>query len=103
MIYRMREYDIQPHRFSDFNYLFYHFLLPNQKKHGAILIGRFINEDKTKIIAIWEYKNIEHYYEIEQKIIQTELHEKAQAFKSSIPPLYIRTQQTFWDNTNKFI
>lgn len=103
MIYRIRKYDIHPNRFSDFNYLFYNYLLPNQQYHGTKLIGRFINEEKTKIIAIWEYKNINHYYDIEQKIVQTELHHKAEQFKKSIPPLYISTKQSFWNDTNMFL
>lgn len=103
MIYRIREYNIHPNKFPDFNYLFYHYLLPNQMKYGAKLIGRYINESHTKIIAIWEYSNKNQYEEIEQKIKQTDLHKRANIYKNAHTPLYISTEQSFWENTIKYL
>lgn len=99
MLYRIRTYVINPNKLQAFNTLFYKYLLPNQLKFGATLVGRFVSQDKTKIIAIWSYQSMEQYQLIENKIKCTNLHKRAQAFRKQHDPLYINTLQEFFYNT----
>jgi hypothetical protein len=68
MVYRVRTYCIDPAAFERFNSFFHQFLLPNQLRFGAVLVGRWSNEDKTQITAIWEYTDKHQYMQIEEKI-----------------------------------
>jgi 8-oxo-dGTP diphosphatase len=54
MIYRRKVYKLIPERFEEFNAFFHTYLLPNQLKHGARLIGRWVTEEKNEIMAIWD-------------------------------------------------
>ena len=54
-----------------FNALFNDINLPNQIKHGAQLVGRWMvpcNESTTEIFAIWKYDSYESYKEIESNV-----------------------------------
>lgn len=68
MFYR-RKFYIVNNKFVDiFNTHFNETNLPNQIKHGARLIGRWMvpaGESTTEIFAIWEYDSYEKYKEIE--------------------------------------
>lgn len=48
MKYRRKSYKIKPEKLNDFNT----FLYPNQIKHGAKLIGRWIDDNKDEVLAI---------------------------------------------------
>ncbi|MBE4909865.1 NUDIX domain-containing protein [Bacillus luteolus] len=99
MIYRRKTYKIKPEKLNDFNQFFHSYLYPNQIKHGAKLIGRWVNEDKDEILAIWEYKSIEHYEGIENLIRNSELHQKAKEKRMEIGELYIENNQDFLTST----
>ncbi|KSU62673.1 hypothetical protein AS034_11220 [[Bacillus] enclensis] len=102
MVYRVRTYCIKPDVLETFNSFFHEFLLPNQLRFGAKLIGRWINEDKTQITAIWEYKDKLQYINIEKKIKKTKLHKQAQNRKSELGSLYLSTSQEFWYMTGNY-
>ena len=102
MIFRIREYVIHPDKFEVFNTLFYECLLPNQIKFGATLVVRLINNNRTRILAIWSYLDERHYDSVEEKIIESNLHREAQKFKYKHEPLYKETTQTFWRSTADF-
>ncbi|WP_175989170.1 NIPSNAP family protein [Bacillus sp. Marseille-Q1617] len=99
MVYRIRTYRIKPERFELFTEFFHHYLLPNQLKFGSKLVGRWVNSDKTSIMAIWEYEDHEHYKKIEGKIKQTKLHKQAQKRKDELGQLFLSTNQEFWEKT----
>lgn len=45
--------------------------LPNQLKHGARLVGRWMapkEDTTTEVFAIWEYDSLEKYKEIEANV-----------------------------------
>ena len=67
MIYRRKTYKIKPEKLNEFNEFFHTYLYPNQTTHGAKLVGRWVNEAKDEIVAIWEYESIEEYQNIEGK------------------------------------
>ncbi|WP_400245772.1 NIPSNAP family protein [Niallia sp. JL1B1071] len=71
MFYRRKYYLVKNEFVEVFNNHFTETNLPNQLKHGARLIGRWMppfNEDSTEVFAIWEYDSYEKYQEIETKI-----------------------------------
>ncbi|RDU37912.1 cytoplasmic protein [Neobacillus piezotolerans] len=71
MFYRRKFYIVKNEFVVVFNNHFNETNLPNQLKHGARLIGRWMvpNDEKTtEIFAIWEYDSYENYQEIEANI-----------------------------------
>jgi hypothetical protein len=102
MIYRVKSYWINAEQLEVFNDFFHEYLLPNQKKHGALLVGRWVNSSKTKITAIWRYENNHEYERIERQIEQTELHKQAKKRRLSLPPLFLDSQQEFWEMTGNY-
>ena len=58
MFYRREIIQITPDEIRVFNEFFHQYLLPNQIRNGAKLIGCWITEDQREIIAIWEYPSL---------------------------------------------
>lgn len=102
MIYRVKMYEIFPERLTVFNAFFQEYLLPNQRRFGAQLIGRWVNEDRTRITAIWGYQSKEQYEHIEAQIRQTDLHQKAKLKRESLGPLFVSSKQEFWEMTGDY-
>ncbi|GIO99972.1 NIPSNAP family protein [Paenibacillus sp. Dod16] len=79
MIYRRKSYKIDSKRIDEFNHLFNEYLLPTQLKYGASLVGRWMTEEIEGVIevfAIWEYKSLEEYQNIENQVKGDEEHVK---------------------------
>jgi 8-oxo-dGTP diphosphatase len=95
MLYRRKTYKINPQQLEVFNEFFHTYLLPNQLKHGAKLVGRWVTEAKDEIMAIWEYKDYETYEKIEQLVREDELHCLAKKKLKEISPLYLESKQDF--------
>ncbi|MFC4355577.1 NIPSNAP family protein [Chryseomicrobium palamuruense] len=77
MFYRRKFYHVRNEIVEAFNELFNTINLPNQLKHGARLVGRWmvpVNEDVTEVFAIWEYESYEAYIEIEEAARADEAH-----------------------------
>lgn len=68
-------------------------------KHGAKLIGRWVNEKHDEITAIWEYESFDHYEKIEKQIRTSNLHQKAQARRKELGKLYLESIQDFLTST----
>ncbi|EAR10777.1 group-specific protein [Reinekea sp. MED297] len=71
MFYRRKHYVIRDHFVDDFNRLFTDINLPNQLKHGARLIGRWmmpLDNGDVEVFAIWEYDSEAAYERIEQSV-----------------------------------
>ncbi|SES01227.1 NIPSNAP protein [Gracilibacillus ureilyticus] len=99
MIYRRKTYKILPERLNEFNQFFHTYLYPNQKSHGVKLIGRWVNENKDEITALWEYQDRRQYEEIENRIKKTELHLKAKQRRKELGELYLESKQDFLTST----
>lgn len=99
MIYRRKTYKINPEKLDTFNHFFHTYLYPNQLNYGATLVGRWVNETKDEIVAIWEYTDMEHYEVIEKQIRNSELHKQAQETRKAIGELYIESKQDFLSST----
>ncbi len=77
MFYRRKAYLVRKDFVEIFNAHFNNTNLPNQVKHGARLIGRWMkpnNDDTVEIFAIWEYDSHEAYLEIESNVRSDEAH-----------------------------
>ena len=77
MFYRRKYYRIKSQFVDPFNELFNTINLPNQRKHGARLIGRWmmpLPDDETEVFAIWEYDSEADYHRIEQAVRADQAH-----------------------------
>jgi 8-oxo-dGTP diphosphatase len=95
MIYRRKTYKIDPQRLEEFNRFFHTWLLPNQRKHGARLVGRWVAESKDEIVAIWEYDSMEAYKRIESAVQADQMNQQAAAIRKELEPLYLESRQDF--------
>jgi hypothetical protein len=77
-----------------FNAFFFHYLLPNQTKHGARLVGRWQTED-DRIVAIWAYDSRDAYERIEDEVRRDPLAAEARSMRESLPRLYESVEETF--------
>ncbi|WP_307394363.1 NIPSNAP family protein [Bacillus horti] len=71
MFYRRKFYIVKNEFVDILNALFHETNLPNQLKHGARLVGRWMvphDQANTEIFAIWEYDSHEKYEEIEANV-----------------------------------
>ncbi len=102
MIYRRKVYTIKPEKYEEFTHFFHTYLLPNQWKHGARLVGRWVTEQKNEITAIWEYPSYEEYQRIEEAVRNDELHRFAQEKRKELGQLFIESKQDFLHATGEY-
>ena len=77
LFYRRKFYIVKNEFVEVFNAHFNENNLPNQLKHGAQLIGRWMipkDEKTTEIFAIWKYDSYEDYVKIENSVRSDEAH-----------------------------
>ncbi|WLD94221.1 NUDIX domain-containing protein [Alkalihalobacillus sp. AL-G] len=102
MIYRKKTYTIKPEGLETFNEFFHTYLIPNQWKNGSSLVGRWVNEDKNEITAIWEYKSLQEYEQIEERVRQDYLHKQAQEHKGKLKDIILSSKQEFIESTGDY-
>jgi 8-oxo-dGTP diphosphatase len=102
MFYRRKQYKIQPEMYDTFNHFFHTYLLPNQLTHGASLVGRWVNESKTEILAMWAYQNRAHFERVDAAIRESEHHKTAQSFRKTLPPLFETSSEDFMESTGDY-
>lgn len=102
MLYRRRIYRVRPEALASFNAFFAEFLLPNQLKHGATLVGRWVNEAKDEVMALWAYESRDSYERIQAAVRQDPLHERAQAERQRLGPLYLKVHEEFLTPTGQY-
>lgn len=102
MLYRRQTYRVQPDQVARFNEFFRDYLLPNQRKHGARLVGRWMTEDCTEITALWEYLDRNEYEAIERAVVSDPMHLAALARRQQIEPLYQGSQKDFLVATGSY-
>lgn len=102
MLYRRKQYTINPEMYDTFNHFFHTYLLPNQLAHGAKLIGRWVNENKTELLAVWAYQDRADYERVDAAIRASELHVTAQKFRKTLPPLFVTSSEDFMESTGDY-
>jgi len=88
--------------YETFTLFFHTYLLPNQLTHGAQLIGRWVNEEQTEIMALWSYDNRAHYELVDAGIRASEMHAEAQNYRKSLAPLFISSNEEFFTSTGDY-
>lgn len=73
MLFPRKMYTIKPDMYDIFNYFFHTYLLPNQLTHCASLVGRWVNESKTEIIAMWAYRDRADFECVDQLLERVEV------------------------------
>lgn len=101
-MYRRKIYRVLPEQVEVFNAFFLEHLLPNQRKHGARLVGRWVTEDRTEIMALWEYRNHEEYAAIERAVQADPMHAAAQARRTESEPLHESARQDLLTETGAY-
>jgi 8-oxo-dGTP diphosphatase len=102
MIYKRKTYRVLPEKVSEFTTFFDEYLLPNQLKNGAKLIGRWITETKDEIIELWEYPSYEEYLKIEERVRNDETYQQAQSQLQKLGNLYLDNRQDFLESTGTY-
>ncbi|MBA2870295.1 ADP-ribose pyrophosphatase YjhB (NUDIX family) [Anoxybacillus calidus] len=102
MIYKRKTYRVLPEKVSEFTTFFDEYLLPNQLKNGAKLIGRWITETKDEIIELWEYPSYEEYLKIEERVRNDEMYQQAQSQLQKLGNLYLDNRQDFLESTGTY-
>jgi len=106
MIYRRRTYVVHPERVEAFTAFFHAYLLPNQWKHGARLVGRYVNEAQDEVTALWEYESLAEYERIQALVAADERAAVAKAKKAELEavdgPLFVSMREEFLTATGAY-
>lgn len=102
MIYRRKTYRVLPEQVDRFTAFFEKFLLPNQLKHGARLIGRYVTEAQDEIVAIWEYESHDACRRIQEAVRYDDMHRLAEARRADLEPLYLDSREDFLESTGHY-
>ncbi len=102
MISRREVFEVLPEKISEFNDFFHEYLLPNQLKNGAKLVGRWLTEDKAKIVTMWEYPSYEDFLKIEERVQKDEIFQRAQLQLLKVGKLYVDVRQDFLTSTGVY-
>lgn len=103
MLYRRKTYRVRPEQVGPFTAFFAEYLLPNQLKHGARLIGRFVTEAQDEIVALWEYVDYAAYQRVQAAVAADPMHERAQAKRRELGPLFIDSREDFLTPTGHYM
>lgn len=99
MFYRRKSYRVRPEQVAPFTAFFTEYLLPNQLKHGARLVGRWVTEAGDEIVALWEYDSREAYERIEAAVRADPMAARAQARRKELGDLFLESRQDFLSST----
>ena len=88
MLYRRKTYKIEAPMYETYTQFFHTYLLPNQLTHGAQLVGRWVNEELTEIMALWSYDSRAHYETVDAAIRASKMHTQAQRHRKTFGSLY---------------
>ncbi|PUB11425.1 NUDIX hydrolase [Paenisporosarcina sp. OV554] len=102
MLFRRKSYTINPDMYDTFNHFFHTFLLPNQLTHGASLVGRWVNESRTEIMAMWAYRDLADFEHVDAAIRESEHHQTAQNYRQTLPSLFENSSEDFMESTGNY-
>jgi len=103
MLHRRKTYTIRPERLQEFTEFFHTYLYPLQISHGARLVGRWVNEAEDEVIAIWEYRDREHYEQVDRDVRGSTLRREAMKKRARLGKnLYIKSTEDFLTATGVY-
>lgn len=100
MFYRRKTYQMDPAQLQPMNDFFHEYVLPVQLKHGARLVGRWVTEDKTEIVAIWEYDSREQFLDCEAQVALDPDQRRAEQIRKQYGPLFLASREEFLEATS---
>lgn len=96
----MRIYRVVEDNLEDFRDFFLQHLLPVQQRYGARLVGRWVTEQRDRVVAIWEYDSLDAYNEIAEAVRSDPASLVARdILKSKEPPLYRAREEVLMTST----
>lgn len=95
MFYRRETYRVRPEKLHELNEFFHKYVLSNQVKNGAKLIGRWVTEENDEVVVMWEYPSFEEYLKIEERVLKDDMYKLAEEQLRKIGPLYVDFSQDF--------
>lgn len=102
MFYRRETYRVLPEKMDGFNEYFHKFVLPNQVKNGAKLIGRWVTGGNDEIVVMWEYPSFEEYLKIEERVLKDDMYKRAMEQLQQVGTLYEDFHQDFLKPTGVY-
>lgn len=103
MFHRRKTYTIRPERLEEFTEFFHTYLYPIQVSHGARLVGRWVTEDQSEVMALWEYRDREHYEQVEHDYRSSSLRREAMKKRARLgKDLYIKSSEEFMMPTGQY-
>ncbi|ASI34298.1 MULTISPECIES: NUDIX domain-containing protein [unclassified Exiguobacterium] len=103
MLHRRKTYTIRPERLQEFTEFFHTYLFPLQISHGARLVGRWVTESEDEVIAIWEYRDREHYEQVDRDVRNSALRREAMKKRARLGKnLYIKSTEDFMTATGVY-
>ncbi|WP_215142003.1 NUDIX domain-containing protein [Exiguobacterium qingdaonense] len=103
MLHRRKTYTIRPERLQEFTDFFHTYIYPIQASHGARLVGRWVTEDKSEVMALWEYRDREHYEQVERDYRGSTLRREAMKKRARLgKELYIKSSEEFMMPTGHY-
>ena len=102
MFYRREIIQTTPDKIRVFNEFFHQYLLPNQIRNGAKLIGRWITEDQREIIAIWEYPSHDEYIKIDERVKKDQYQKLEYTQRLKLGKLNVNSYEDFLTPTGKY-
>ncbi|MGQ0432498.1 MAG: NIPSNAP family protein [Microthrixaceae bacterium] len=100
MYYRVRIYDVVPEHLDVFTEFFLTHLLPVQKRHGARLVGRWVTEDRARVLVVWEYDRRLDYERIDADVrSDPNSHTAQQHRRESLPAFVISSEELLMEST----
>ena len=96
----MRIYHVVEENLDVFRDFFLERLLPVQQRYGARLVGRWVTEQRDRVVAIWEYDSLETYQEISEAIrSDPDSLVTREDLLSKLPPLYQEREDVLMSST----
>ena len=103
MLHRRKTYTIRPERLEEFTEFFHTYLYPLQVSHGARLVGRWVTEAEDEVIAIWEYRDREHFEQVDRDVRNSALRREAMKKRARLGKnLYIKSYEDFMTATGTY-
>jgi hypothetical protein len=62
-----------------------------------------VDLSRTKITAVWEYEGVQQYKDIEKRMSRTKMHKEEKRRKVELGPLFISSNQEFWERTGDYL
>jgi 8-oxo-dGTP diphosphatase len=99
VLFRVRVYRVAPGMSESFNAFFLERLLPAQRRNGARLVGRWRDEERDEVTAIWAYDDRADYERISAAVHSDPQMAEAQQLRDELGRLYNEVREAFWVST----